>query len=317
MDPKADEGELLDDPDIIPNITPNAEEVELLDDPEIFSWRPMGKTASAPSPLAPEFSAAAATMPELVRGLLVEGVEPGTVPVSSLLCALSRSRDRAATRAAHKAFNVMQVSSILSPTACATLRTAVDRDRRVVADSVDGLPEHQLCLTDDALKQLVGKEEHARLMGLPAEYLLHEMKVADPGAEAQLDPSTAERFSQLRESFVRRYSADTRPFNPFHQDSSRITVNVALSDDSAHVGGRLLGVFGGKIHTLERTEGAATVHSSELLHAVTSMTSGARYSLILFFDPLPRVVRKDGQVEDRWANRKWAANQTVGARWWE
>ena len=155
-------------------------------------------------------------------------------------------------------------------------------------------------------------------MGLPAEFLLHEMRAASTlgSAEPQLDRSTAERFSQLREAFIRRYSADTRPFNPFHQDSSRITVNVALSDDAAHVGGRLLGVYGGKVHTIERTEGTATVHSSELLHAVTSMTSGARYSLILFFDPLPRIVRKDGQVEDRWANRKWAANQ-VGARWWE
>ena len=306
-----DDAQPIEDPDL-----ELLEDPDVLEDPEIFCWRPAGE--QPPAALAPEFSAAASRMPELVRGILVEGVDPKTVPVDSLLCALSRSKDRAAQRAAHKAFTVMQIASVISATACATLRAAVDRDRRLAADSVDGLPEHQLCLTDDNLIQLIGAEEHARLMGLPAEFLLHEMRAASTlgSAEPQLDRSTAERFSQLREAFIRRYSADTRPFNPFHQDSSRITVNVALSDDAAHVGGRLLGVYGGKVHTLERTEGTATVHSSELLHAVTSMTSGARYSLILFFDPLPRIVRKDGQVEDRWANRKWAANQ-VGARWWE
>ena len=35
---------------------------------------------------------------------------------------------------------------------------------------------------------------------------------------------------------------------------------------------------------LPGSEGGATVHSSQLLHAVSRMTSGVRYSLILFFD---------------------------------
>ena len=46
-----------------------------------------------------------------------------------------------------------------------------------------------------------------------------------------------------------------------------------------------MGVHGGRVHTIERREGEATVHSSDLFHAVTSMTHGVRYSLILFFDP--------------------------------
>ena len=95
----------------------------------------------------------------------------------------------------------------------------------------------------------------------------------------------AARFGRLEEAFIRRYSANTRPWNVFHQDKARITVNVAVSADAAHEGGRLLGVYGGKLHTIERAEGEATVHSSDLFHAVTSMTHGVRYSLILFFDP--------------------------------
>ena len=253
-------------------------------------------------------------MEPLLRGLLVDGVDPSTVPVDSLLRALGRSKDHASKRAAYKRFDVLQVADALSPVATAALCRAVDLDRRLDADSVDGLPEHQLVLTRESLAQLVTEPECERLMRLPAEYLRRER--LEGGSTEEVDESVAARFSQLRECFIRRYSADTRPFNPFHQDSSRLTVNVALSSDAAHAGGRLLGVYGGAVHTLERRAGEATVHSSELIHGVTRMTGGVRYSLILFFDPMPRVVRKDGQVEDRWANRRWVA-PNKGGRWWE
>lgn len=98
------------------------------------------------------------------------------------------------------------------------------------------------------------------------------------------DGSEAVHDAILEEAFVRRYSRDTRPWNPFHQDGFRLTVNVALSADAAHSGGRLIGVYDNKVHRMERTEGEATVHSSDLVHAVSSMSgNGVRYSLILFF----------------------------------
>ena len=62
-----------------------------------------------------------------------------------------------------------------------------------------------------------------------------------------------------------------------------MTVNVALTSDSAHTGGRLLAVDQGALRWCKRLEGTATVHASTLLHAVTRMTSGERYSLILFY----------------------------------
>jgi hypothetical protein len=76
------------------------------------------------------------------------------------------------------------------------------------------------------------------------------------------------RFATLQEAFIRRYSAETRPWNPFHQDKARITVNVAVSSDAGHGGGRLVGVYNGALHTILRDEGEATVHSSELFHCV-------------------------------------------------
>jgi predicted 2-oxoglutarate/Fe(II)-dependent dioxygenase YbiX len=85
----------------------------------------------------------------------------------------------------------------------------------------------------------------------------------------------------------RRYSADTlnddQPLTSFHFDGATVTVNVALSADAAVSGGRLVGVFGNAVRTIPRAEGDVCVHSSSLLHGVTMVRAGVRYSLILFF----------------------------------
>lgn len=62
-----------------------------------------------------------------------------------------------------------------------------------------------------------------------------------------------------------------------------MTVNVALSDGSAHGGGTLLAVYDGALRAVSRREGEATVHPSNVLHAVSRLTAGVRYSLIMFF----------------------------------
>ena len=91
----------------------------------------------------------------------------------------------------------------------------------------------------------------------------------------------------LASAFSRRYVAEVggneQPLTSFHFDSAAVTVNVALTDDASIKGGCLLGVFGGGVHTICRAEGGATVHSAMLLHAVTRMRKGVRYSLIMFF----------------------------------
>ena len=57
--------------------------------------------------------------------------------------------------------------------------------------------------------------------------------------------------------------------------------------DSDHDGGRLVrscsGDRGGRSAIVERSEGEATVHGEDVMHAVTAMTAGVRYSLIAFF----------------------------------
>ena len=53
---------------------------------------------------------------------------------------------------------------------------------------------------------------------------------------------------------------------------------------ATHDGGDLVAICGGKVQTIPRAEGEATVHSSNLCHAVTAMTVGERFSLICFFE---------------------------------
>jgi len=162
---------------------------------------------------------------------------------------------------------VLSWPQALSPEACARLRAAVDAERQARCDSVDGAPDHQLNLSRERLESLVGVAATGLLWSLPAKFAAKPRELGEGSVEI----------------FVRRYTPDSRPWIPFHNDSAAFTVNVALGDDASFTGGRLLACYDGAIRLLSRAEGEATVHASTLLHGVTMMMSGVRYSLILFF----------------------------------
>ena len=100
--------------------------------------------------------------------------------------------------------------------------------------------------------------------------------------------------------FARRYTPDTRPWCPLHEDRAELTINVALGDDSCGgsgagggtcegggADGRLVGLFEGGIRAIERAEGEATIHTSALRHGVTRVRHGERSTLIVFFTTHP------------------------------
>jgi hypothetical protein len=242
--------------------------------------------------VSPAFAPILDKMNAVVKRLLVEHADPASISVDELLTAIKRNTP--ASRRAASDGDVMELPGILSAEACATLRTAVDRDQSMLIDTVDGGPEHQLTLSRDELERLLGGDVCRQLWKAPCEY--HRWRRAARAAAwaedgdttcagSSLPPVTdveADKEARtLREAFVRRYSMDTRPFIPFHPDAYELTVNIALSSDEAHSGGQLIGLFSGQVRALVRREGDATVHSSQLLHAVSRMTSGVRYSLIL------------------------------------
>jgi len=250
---------------------------------------PDGEAASAPAEgladstldgLPLEFAQQAARMAPVLRRLLVENAPPSQASVRAVLRAsgLPLNAQTAAWRnLARPSSELLMRRPALDAAACAALRAAIDEACEGDAaseDSVDGLREFQLNLTSSRLRTIIGATALRELtIELPARFLA--LSVA-PGAPP---PASLHPY----QIFARRYSAATRPWFTFHSDVATLTANVALCSDAAHQGGKLLALFEGAVHEIARSEGEATVHPSTLLHGVTRMRGGARYSLLLFF----------------------------------
>jgi len=67
----------------------------------------------------------------------------------------------------------------------------------------------------------------------------------------------------------------------FHTDFSRRTMQIALNDPDEYDGGLLVFATSTGFVVPKRTAGSFTIHNYKSVHGVTSMTSGARYSLFL------------------------------------
>ena len=230
-------------------------------------------------------------MPATLRALLADGAPPSSVCASELREALPHLP---LSMPMGVAGDVLQKPNLIGRAGCAALRAALDAGCDQQGDSVDGAPDYQLNLSADQLRMHIGAECMSALAALA-----RELDVQRGGS--------GRRELPLVEAFVRRYTANTRPFHPFHQDRAAITVNVALTDDGAHGGGVLIGLFDDGARAFERAEGTATVHLSRIVHGVTRMTRGVRYSLICFLGDEPAVRRQlermaqpDGTVVERW-----------------
>ena len=69
----------------------------------------------------------------------------------------------------------------------------------------------------------------------------------------------------------------------FHVDGSYATktAHVSLNDDTEYEGGRGVFYSQGQWQIAKRSRGTVTVHSRDILHGVTKLTSGTRYSLFV------------------------------------
>ncbi len=225
---------------------------------------------AASRPAADGFAAAAAKLPALARKALVE--LNTDVDASALIRSLPlRKDDKAEALAALVAPTteglLLHKPAALSLEACANLRKLVSsRVNGAALDTVDGLPEYQVNFTRQELERVIGAQAVASLWALPR----------------TLDVAAPARFTQVR-IFARSYGPTTRPLLALHTDASDWTVNVALSDDSDVAGGRLLLLHGSRVQVQERRAGDATVHKWSLVHGVTPVAAGTRFSLILFF----------------------------------
>ena len=203
-----------------------------------------------------EFRNQAQQMPELTRRLLLHGEDGTSVAAADLLEELQLPAEilEDAQRGLASSQAVLRKPAVLSGSACAVLRSAVDAESQSKVDSVDGAPDHQLNLSRARLERLIGIDAVSELWRLAAEYMIVDsssssdaMEDCAPASAAAAAAATAPASAPLAELesriFIRRYAPSTRPWNPFHTDSSAVTINVALNADTDFAGAR--GSIGG------------------------------------------------------------------------
>lgn len=254
----------------------------------------------------PEFAALADAMPPVVRSLLVDSADPSTIHLDALLRELGIGETPASTP-------VMTRGSALSKAACSQLRAAIDRERTAAVDTVDGAADHQLKIGYEKLEQLIGPVgASTTCLDVPLEFCRQHggarhaplIELLEGWKRARERAGSCDAIDAGMHLILRRYTADSRPWIPLHADHSTLTVNVALSDDAQVEGGRLVAVVDGQLRALPRTTGDAVVHDANLLHGVTRVVGGARYSLVIFIGkqsqlpPTPSASEGAGEEDD-------------------
>lgn len=204
-----------------------------------------------------------------VRRFLVEGADPASASEAEL--ELIRGHGIPAETPGNTEGRLIEEAATLSADQCEALRRFAEAHMTcVVPDSVDDLPEYQVNLSLETLSGLVGKDKLAALLKMPEAL----------GAPADL--AAGDLYERI-EIFLRIYSPQTRPYIAFHSDTCTYTVNIALNDDDSVEGGKLLALNDAALTALPRAEGTAILHAGNLVHGVTKIEKGTRFSLILFF----------------------------------
>jgi len=124
----------------------------------------------------------------------------------------------------------------------------------------NGESDFKLPLTEDELGELIGSEHVQRLSScLPA---------------------------GCNQIYLRRCCAHGR-YIGFHVDEAQWTLQVALNDPDEYEGGRLIyATEDFRVARPHRAAGTATLHDGFVLHGVTKLQGGVRYSLYLLqLDP--------------------------------
>ena len=99
-------------------------------------------------------------------------------------------------------------------------------------------------------------------------------------------------------------STTSRPRLPFHCDGCDASISVNLVDGSEYDGGDLVMLSDNALMTAPRQAGSAAAHSADVAHAVTDLTRGVRWSLVVFAHKRRNwrrqfSVQADGRVVDK------------------
>jgi uncharacterized protein (TIGR02466 family) len=205
----------------------------------------------------------------MVRRFLVEHADPASATEAEL--DIIRRYGTPTETSCDPDGRLIENIAVLSAEQCGTLCGFAEAHMTsIVPDSVDDLPEYQVNLSVEDLTGLLDRDTVAKLLRMPRAL----------GAPADL---AADELYERINIFLRMYSPQTRPYIAFHSDTCSYTVNIALNDDISFDGGKLLAVNGSTLKAPSRRLGTAILHAGNLVHGVTKIERGTRYSLILFF----------------------------------
>jgi len=245
-------------------------------------------TATVPRFLS-DFERSQSLMPSIVEQALIHGDEKN-VNAQDLLHRLDMTpKEREVAMMALHDENpdqhLLNVPSLLSNLECKRLRNFIDSKIMVKQqgdfgmDDVDHCPDFQIHMTEIKLRKILGKNTMDQLLQVPCQLM-------EQNQQHHSDTTMSGDGWQDGNNvgiFLRRYEPDARPWMPFHLDQNAFTVNVALNSDSEFEGGRLLALYSNQIEIIPRNEGDVTCHRGSVVHGVSCITQGCRYSMILFF----------------------------------
>merc|ERR1712048_1187917 len=86
-------------------------------------------------------------------------------------------------------------------------------------------------------------------------------------------------FAVDTDEFILRRTEASKQCIPFHKDVPRQVLQVPLNSPDEYLGGRIVYVTNKGFESPARVAGSATIHDDSMIHGVTRMESGTRYSL--------------------------------------
>jgi uncharacterized protein (TIGR02466 family) len=203
----------------------------------------------------------------VVKRFLVEHADPASATPDEI----DRIRRHGLGSGREDDIRLVEDVPALSAGQCEAVRLYAARHMTsVVPDTIDDLPEYQVDLSLDDLTGLVGTATVADLLKLPE------------ALGAPSDRPAAELYQRI-DIFARMYGPDMRPYIAFHADICSYTVNIALNEEASFQGGDLIALERGRLRRPTRTVGTALLHAGDLVHGVSRIEHGVRFSLILFF----------------------------------
>jgi len=172
----------------------------------------------------------------------------------------------------NKAGRFQEIQGLLSSEACATLCSYLDKFAQLLYNKAQNAADFRLEVAPPDLAGLIGQGAVSKITSSCESMLCF----------CALELSTREPRLVLRRCTPSAHG-EAHGIN-FHRDHALVTLNVSLNSDSEYKGGKLVVVTPDATTTFQRPAGHAAIMDTALVHGVTSLQAGFRYSLIAFYE---------------------------------